>query len=644
MENPAETPSHEQAAAAPAGTASYVVPDKTLPDLMYDSMARYANPRLLNQPLGDGSWKPFSSDDFRRHSEEVAVGLAALGLGHGDRMAFYMESDVYFCIMDMGCLIAGVVDVPIYLSHGRTQILHVVSHSGAKALAVSNADRLEEVRDLLAECPSVQTVVVADDDGMEDGSLPEGVQVHTLAGLRDLGRRRMHGDGQVLPTLRDRIGPEDMATIIYTSGTTGSPKGVMLSHANLVFDAISSFGEMPGYQRGPDGEVGLSFLPLTHIFARMMHYGFVYHGTSVYFSHPDTLVRDLGIVRPTLFATVPRVLEKVVDAVRARIAQTKGLQRTLASWALSVGERYDLLTPPGGFYAVQRALADRILFHRWRTLLGGRVRYLIAGGAALVKQLADLFGAAGIPILQGYGLTETSPVISFNRLAHNRPGTVGQAIPGVEVKIAEDGEILTRGPHVMQGYYRDEEETKKVIDEQGWLHTGDVGELSEDGFLRITDRKKDLFKLSTGKYVTPQPLENKLRTYPLIEEVMVLGNGRKHCAALLFPSEEGVRAHARTRGLSGDDPLNRLVMESVLQDQFREYVEEANEQVDPWSRIKRFRILVAELTPENGLRTPTMKVRRRRVHDAFASEIEEIYQEGGVSDAVVVVERREHAH
>lgn len=628
---------------APPGTGTAIL-GRTLPQLMYDATERYENLRALNQPQGD-AWKPFSLDDFRRHSEELAVGLADLGLARGDHVALYMESDVYYCIVDMGCLIAGVVDVPIYLTHADDQIQYVITHSESSVVAVSDLDHLADILDVLEDCPSVRAVIVAEGVEQEElPTLPNGIAIHTIASVRDFGRRRLHDDERVLDRLVGQINPDDVATIIYTSGTTGQPKGVMLTHENITYNALTSYSGMSDFRPGPDGEVAISFLPLTHVFARTLQYGFLYHATSVYFTTPEKLSEDLKRVRPTIFLTVPRVLEKVYGKVLERVTQMSGVQKAIVNWALAVGERYDLSRPPSGLYRLQLAVADRILFHKWREALGGQVRYIIAGGAALNEKLSNLFGAAGLTVLQGYGLTESSPVITFNRPGRNRAGTVGEPIPGLQVTIAEDGEILTRGPHVMAGYFKDEERTAEVIDDDGWLHTGDIGEFTEDGYLRITDRKKDLFKLSTGKYVMPQPVENRITTHPLVEQAVVVGSGYQFCTALIFPDEEKLRVYARSHGLDPEGPIEELVTMPPIRNRIRQMVEEANEGMDHWTRVKRFRIVPAHLTTENGLLTPTMKVRRGGVHEEFADEIDEMYEEPEDNPNVVVVERmKKHA-
>ena len=597
---------------------------KTLPELLYEACATYDNPRALNQPSGDG-WTPCSLDQFRVRAEETALGLRDLGLERGEKVALLLESDVPFCVVDMGCLLAGLIDVPLYLSSSA-------EHSEARALAVANPKRLEQAAEFLPDLPEIETVILCDTGPGDRPDLPDRITLVTLEEVRARGREAAPDREDAIRDLRDQIDPEDLATIIYTSGTTGRPKGVMLSHQNISSNAINSVGEIGDFEDGPDGEVVISFLPMTHVFARMLQYAFMARGVSIYFTHPDDLVEALPKVRPTTFASVPRVLEKVYAGIRKKILGMEGLQKWIGEWALDLAGEYEIGTEPSPFYEAKRAVADRLVFRKWRDALGGRVKWIVVGGAALQPDLANTLAAAGITTLQGYGLTETSPVISYTRPERNRPGTVGQSLPGVEVCIADDGEILTRGPHVMKGYYKRPEKTDEVLTEDGWFHTGDIGEFDEDGFLKITDRKKDLFKLSTGKYVMPQPIENQLGSQPLVDKAVVVGNDRKFCAALIFPEEDQVRAEAAARDLDSDTSLQDLLAIPAVIDAFRELVVEANRGLDHWATVKRFALVPDELTIESGLLTPTLKVKRSEVQSTYAEEIEALYYEDDAPD------------
>ncbi|GIV58395.1 MAG: AMP-dependent synthetase [Rhodothermaceae bacterium] len=600
---------------------------RTLPSLLYEALVNHPNERAFNQPRGE-DWKPFSTDAFREAAEEMALGLRSLGLERGDRVVFYMDSDAYFCLADMGCLIAGLVDVPIYLSHAPEAVQYVIEHAGARVVVVSDVARLDAISAVLKETETVEAVVVVEaEEGGWWPALPDRIGVMTLSALRKAGRARREADPGAVTALLDAIDPHDLATIIYTSGTTGRPKGVMLTHENISSNALTSFHCLGDYRPGPDGETVLSFLPLTHVFARTMYYGALAYGSSIYFTTPDQIGEVMPRVRPTIFATVPRVLEKVYARILEKASELPPVKQRLFQWSLEVARGYELGTKPPAMYRLKQKVADGLVYGKWREALGGRVKYVICGGAALNADLANLYAAAGIIILQGYGLTETSPVITFNRPKRNRAGTVGQPLPGVEVMIADDGEIVVRGPNVMRGYYRNEEATEAVLEPDGWFHTGDIGEFTDDGFLRITDRKKDLFKLSTGKYVVPQPLENILSAEPLIEHAVVVGPDRKYAAALIFPNLEALGREARRLGLPEDLDLEALLNHPRILELYQRLVDRANEGMDPWSTIKRFKLVPAHLSIEEGLLTPTLKVRRRAVYERFAQEIEDLYRE-----------------
>ncbi len=597
---------------------------RTLPSLAYDGARQYANPRLLGRPEGDG-WKYYSSHEFCDLSEALGLGLLDLGLTRGDRVGMYMYSDVNFCVADMGCMIAGLVDVPVYLSHEPEAAAYVLEHSGSKALIVSNQDQFDAIWPTISKLDDLRHVIVV--RSADIGRLAahsNRVTMHSLDEILGRGRAVRTADEGAVDRLLDQVQPDDLATIIYTSGTTGRPKGVMLTHENISSNGLTSFSELDGYRRGAEGETGISFLPLTHVFARTLHYGFLAYGTTNHFVQPVELADRLLEVRPTIFAAVPRVLEKVYGNIRAKSEDLTGLKRKLAFWALDLAEGYQLGRSMPLTYRVRHAIADRIVYSKWRSALGGRVAFVICGGAALNADLANVFGSAGVSVLQGYGLTETSPVITFNRPGRNRAGTVGEPIPGVEVTIAEDGEVLTRGPHVMVGYYRDEQKTREVIDADGWFHTGDIGHFNEESRLVITDRKKDLFKLSTGKYIAPQPVENKLNKSDLIDQVVILGPDRRFCGALIFVNVEAVQNLARRRGIEAEGADN-LLQDARIVSVFQSLVDEANRGLQHWETVKHFRLLHADVSVESGLLTPTLKVKRREVTERYADVIESLY-------------------
>jgi len=602
---------------------------KTLPELLYDAAEAYENPRALNQPGAEG-WIPMSLDQFRERAEETALGLHALGLDRGDKVALLMGSDVHYCVVDMGCLIGGFIDVPLYLSSAPDQMQYVVEHAEAKALVVSNPRRLAQAAALLPDLSRIETVVLCDPaEGDEEiPGLPDRVELKTLDAVRKLGRTAVDDQAAAIEELRGQIDADDLATVVYTSGTTGRPKGVMLSHENISSNAITSVGGLDDFETGPEGEVVLSFLPLTHMFARMLQYAYMYQGVSIYFVHPDDLVDALPTVRPTVFASVPRMLEKVYGGIKKKTMAMEGVQKSIGTWGLQVAQEYDVTEPGSLLYRAKHAVADRLVFRRWREALGGRVKYVVVGGAALQSDLADVLAAADITTLQGYGLTETSPVVTYTRPWRNKPGTVGEPLPGVEVGIADDGEILTRGPHVMQGYYKAPEKTDAVTGEDGWFHTGDIGAFDDEGFLKVTGRKKALFKLSTGKYVMPQPIENRMSSSPLVDNAVVVGSGRRFCTALVFPTLDQVQAQADAFGLDAGQDIGDLLAEPEIVRAFQSVVTEANAGMDRWSTVKRFALIPDELTIDSHVVTPTLKIRRPQVQEAYADEIDGLYYEG----------------
>ena len=612
------------------GKASFL--GRTLPSLLYHAAVEHPNPVAFVQRSDDG-WTPYSTDEFREAAEETALGLCASGLNAGDRVALYMDSDVYFCLVDMGCLMAGLVDVPIYLTHTPESISYVLEHADAQAVVVSDRGRLNDILPVLNSCASVHLVVLVEDDpSSARAELRDGIDLKSLREIRSIGKNMNELNPTAVRELSDHLAPNDLATIIYTSGTTGRPKGVMLTHENISSNALACHYALSGYLSGVDGEIVLSFLPLTHVFARTNYYLALSQGSSLYFTTPDNLVEDMQDIRPTMLITVPRVLEKVYARILENTHAAGGIKGRIARWGLSLAQQ----TGGGSdtLNSIQRRIADPLVFKRWREAFGGRLRFLISGGAALSREIADVFGRAGLPVLQGYGLTETSPVITFNRPGENRPGTVGRAVSGVEIRLGEDGEILTRGSHVMAGYFQDEEQTHSVMLPDGWFATGDVGELSDDGYLTITDRKKDLFKLSTGKYVTPQPLENKMAASPLIEQAVVVGHGHKFASALLFPEPGAIKSLARSLKIVEETPDSLWITDDRIITRFRNIVERANQGMPHWSTVKRFVIIQEEVSIENGLLTPTMKIRRSEVRKRYSEQIEKLYSAD--HDSIVV--------
>jgi long-chain acyl-CoA synthetase len=608
---------------APPDCRGQLALGQTLIDLLDTAIERYPNPTAFNTPTGDGGWTATSNADFRDAVHEVAAGLREFGLSRGEHVAFLLHSDHDFVLFDLGTLLAGLVNVPLYTTFSRENLVFVATHAEAKALVVADPEMLARFSAWAPEVPGLRLVVLASGEP-GDVDLPDGLRVVTAERLREAGRRSLAARPDLPAELRAAVRPDDLATLIYTSGTTGQPKGVMLTHENVSFNGYAA---VTAYERlGHVDERVLAFLPMTHIYARALAFASLALGHSVYFSDPVHLTEHLPQVRPTLFATVPRVLEKVFDRVMLGVEEAEGLKKRIGAWAMGRAVRYDLAAPPTGLEAVQHRLADALVYAKLRERLGlTRIKVVSVGGAALRADLATAFAAMSIPCFQGYGLTETSPVITAEIPSHREAGSVGPPIVGVEVAIADDGEILTRGPHVMRGYYKEAGETAAAIDAEGWFHTGDIGAFSGGGNLRITDRKKALFKLSTGKYVIPQPIENALQESPLVEQAVVVGLGRKFAGALLFPAAEAVRAWARNHGVPADLEDEALFRSPPVHEEFERVVARANEGVDPWSQVKRFRLCAEPLSVENGLLTPKLSVKRSAVNQRYASEIEAIY-------------------
>ena len=639
---------------------------RTLPSLLDEVVDRFPNNSAFNQ-WTESSWKSISNQEFLTAAEELALGLLEKNLKQGEHIAFLMHSDINFCLADMGCLLAGAIDVPIDLTQTLENIVFILRHSAAKALIVSDLDLLAQVVPYLWDTPDLQTIIVADVphnweqkrtelvtcerknitkqeiestktsaeaclyipmllcQGREDRTcpkLPQCIQLFSLDEIRAKGKE-LWNEAQT-QQLRKKIKPQDLATIVYIAGETGQPKGVMLTHENISADILTTFKTIPDLKPGIR-ETILSFLPLTHIFARALIYGHINYGHDLYFTTPNRAVKDFRQVQPTIVATVPRLLEKVYQKILDRGGKLKGWKKTVFNWALKLAQGYQLGKPPGLFDSIGLKLADKLVFSQWRKPFGGRLKYFISGGAALRADIANILSAAGLTVLQGYGLTETSSVVCCNRGGLNRAGTVGLPIAGVEIAIAQDREILIKAPYVMQGYYKNPEATQAVIDEEGWLHTGDLGEFTSEGFLKITGSKKDLFKLSTGKYVTPEPLESHVKKSPLVKQAVAVGLQRKFCGMLIFPDLDKLYDYAFGMGwhLTTADLLKQPEIIALYQD----LIDDANKQLPTWSKVKRFQLVDGNLTVANGLLDSSLKVKRANIDRVFAAEIDAFYGE-----------------
>jgi long-chain acyl-CoA synthetase len=590
----------------------------TIIDIMLRALNEKARPDALNYKRG-GEWRPLSSEELLRRVRRVALGLHALGLRRGDRAGILSESSPEWVVADLGCLFAGVVNVPLYPTLAPQQVCYIMEDSGALLLFVQNREAYERVREALASCAALSTVVLMTGAGA-DGVL-------TLAELEARGAKLEEEQPRLLEELYGGVTAADLATIIYTSGTTGEPKGVMLTHANVASNLV---GTSERLAFAPD-DVALSVLPLSHVFERGAMYMYLHHGAKVYFAEAIERIGDnMREVHPTIVVAVPRLFEKIYARIKDKAAEGGRVKAGLLMWAVGVGRRWAHATvwkrPVGPLLKLQHAVASRLVFSKWRKATGGRLRLFCSGGAALPEELGLVFYGAGLPIVQGYGLTETSPVICVNGPGDNRVGTVGRPIRDVEVRIAEDGEIETRGPNVMRGYYNKPEATREVFTDDGWFRTGDIGALDAEGYLRITDRKKELFKTSGGKYVAPQPVEQLIKQSRFVSQVVLVGDGRKFPAALIVPDFEMLRSYAQHKGLDCRTPAEFCRHPRVI-DLLQRQVDSLTAGLARYERVKRVALLERELTIDGGELTPTLKVKRRVIDAKYRDVIDRIYDE-----------------
>jgi long-chain acyl-CoA synthetase len=494
---------------------------RTLPEMIEASVRRHSKPDALNFKR-DGVWNSISSDEMLARMRRIALGLHALGIEKGERVAILSENRPEWTLTDCGALIAGVVDVPIYTTQTPAQVCYILKDSGARVLFVQNLAAFERVQEAIRDCSALEHIIFFDAAGAKDaGAL-------TLDEFEQRGRALDEAQPELAGELARAVEPEDLATIIYTSGTTGDPKGVMLSHRNFVTNLIDSGGHLAFNSK----DVVLSVLPLSHVFERLAMYMYLHYGMSVFFAESmDKIGDNMREVRPTILIAVPRLFEKIYARIKDKAAQGGRVKAALLAWAVETGKAYahlDLAHKPVPFaLKLKHNLASKVIFSKWHEAMGGRMRLFISGGAALPEEIGYIFSGAGLPIVQGYGLTETSPVISTAQLDDNRIGTVGRMIKNVSVRIAADGEIEVAGPNIMRGYYNKPEATRAAFTDDGWFRTGDIGTLDADGFLSITDRKKELFKTSGGKYVAPQPIEARIKSSRFVSQVVLIGDGRK---------------------------------------------------------------------------------------------------------------------
>jgi len=594
---------------------------RTLCDIFYHSVETFRKPdHLLHKQ--DGAWTPITSDGFLTAVEELSMGLRSLGLEKGDRVAILSENRPEWAYADLATLCAGAVDAPVYSTLTAPQVLYILNDSGAKVVFVSNAAQLRKIQEIRAQAPMLRHVIRMDD--------PPAPDTYSFEEVRVRGREGLATDRGAVKKRAEAVEPQDLATLIYTSGTTGDPKGVMLTHDNIASNVQASGRLFAGIGHK---DVALSFLPLCHVFERMAgHYMMLRHGVTIaYAESVDKVPANLTEVKPTILLSVPRLYEKMHARVNEKVASGSALRRAIFRSALRTGARVFAhrvaRTEPGLFLKVRHALADKLVFGQIKERVGGRIRLFASGGAPLGREIALFFGAVGLPILEGYGLTETSPVISVNLPERMKPGSVGPVLDGVEVKIAPDGEILVRGPNVMKGYYKKPEATKEAIDQDGFFHTGDIGALDADGFLSITDRKKDILVTSGGKNIAPQPIENRLKADEFFTEVVMVGNQRNFAVALVVPNFELLERWGREKGLAFASREELLARPEVA-DFYETRIAGLLPELAPFEKIKKHALLPREFSLDSGELTPTLKVKRRVIEQRYKDLIDRLYEGG----------------
>ena len=585
---------------------------KRLFDFPYYQLENYNLEKSLVSKK-EGKWIATSTQEYIDKANAISRGLIQLGVQPNDKVAIIsMTNRTEWNICDIGILQTGAQDVPIYPTISQEDYAYILNHSQSVYCFVSCEFVLEKINNIKDQVPSLKGVY----------SFDTIAGCHHWEKLLELGKDESYQDE--VEKRKQNIKELDLATIIYTSGTTGKPKGVMLSHKNIVSNAINSTLRIP-FELGKSK--ALSFLPVCHIYERMLLYMYQYCGVSIHFAESlETISDNLQEIKPQVMTAVPRLLEKIYDKIYAKGADLKGIKKKLFFWAIELGLNYKPYGENGWWYEFQLKIAGKLIFSKWRAALGGELEVVASGSAALQTRLAKVFNAAGIPIMEGYGLTETSPVVSVNdmRNKHFRIGSVGKIIKDTEVKIASDGEILVKGPQVMMGYYKDEELTNKVI-KNDFFHTGDIGEIDQDGFLKITDRKKEMFKTSGGKYVAPQVVENAMKESFFIEQIMVIGDGEKMPAAFIQLNFDFVKDWAKRKGFEIGTNAEEIIKNPRLLDRIQKEIDNHNKQFGNWEKVKKF-----ELTPdiwsiESGHLTPTMKLKRKVIKEKYAILYNRIY-------------------
>lgn len=560
----------------------------------------------------NGKWVKYSIHQYTSQAENISYGLLQLGIQPGDRVATIASSRPQWNIVDMGILQIGAIHVPIYSTISETDYKYILDHAGVKVLFISGRDIFRKIGHLFSEFTQLIGIYAFEET--------EGV-AH-INELLMLGKENQKPEK--ISRIKKGIKPDDLATIIYTSGTTGHPKGVMLSHDNIIsnFKAVK---DVP-----PVGEEGraLSYLPLCHIYERMLVYLYQYVGVSVYYAdNPATVGENLRDIKPHILSTVPRLLEKVYERIINSGRKLKGIKKMIFFWAVRVGMRYEMNGANGPYYALKLKIARKLVFNKWQEALGGNLRVIASAGAALQTRLNRIFWAAGIPVLEGYGLTETSPVVSLSNFEKNgvKFGTVGPIIHNVTVKIAHDNEILCKGAGIMKGYYKEPELTALAIDKDGWFHTGDQGKIESNGHLKITGRKKEIFKTSFGKYVSPEMIENRFKESPFIDALMVVGENQKYAAAIIVPDFSHLRAWCEIKGVPFTNNREMIALERIRK-RYQKEIHKFNKHLGATEQIKSYELLDTEWTVDSGELTATLKLRRTFIGNRYKPNIEKLFR------------------
>ncbi len=584
---------------------------KRLFDIPLYQLEKYPNNGMFVSKI-NGTWTPISTSDFIDLTYKVSKALIDLSIQAGDKIGIISTNRLEWNIIDIACLQIGAIVVPLYPTISENDYKYIFKDAGIKLCFVGSIDLYNKITNIQHELTELKNIYCFE-------------KQPTVNYWKDLLILDSTAQNSDVETRKNNIQSEELATIIYTSGTTGNPKGVMLSHANIFSNVAGCIERMPANEHSKV----LTFLPVCHVYERMLHYLYMYMGCSIHFAESmDTIGENIKEVQPDMFTAVPRLIEKVYEKIIRKGEELSGLKKGLFFWAVRLAEKYDT-SGTSIWYQIQLKIARKLIFSKWQEALGGNVKAIASGSAALQPRLARIFLAAGINVLEGYGLTETSPVVSVNCLKNGiKIGTVGTTIEKVDVKIAADGEILVKGPNVMMGYYNNEKATKEVIDSEGYFHTGDIGEIVEGKFLKITDRKKEIFKTSGGKYIVPQVMENKFKESRFIEQIIVVGENEKYPAALIVPNFVYIREWLQLHSISETGVTNEeLITKKEIIERIEKEITLYNHQFGHWEQLKKFKLLSEEFSVENGELTPTLKLKRKIILEKNKDLLKEIFND-----------------